>query len=425
MDMPEALAKIRAELGPNAVIISSRKIKKSAGAFGMLSRPLIEVTAAADIDPPASAPASAFQSPHTGRRPDSTAYPEYSGDAERATVRTQGMLLSIQAEIDGLREEMALIGRKSFKRESVPLDRGLKSLEKKLDKLIEQTSSFESVKLKPALSLLYRHLEGLDLEPALNARIFSYLQEKCDKGAIGEGDEALALRELISQTVKVVGDTDSGPDTTPGSGTDTIPGGKNRRVWAFVGPTGVGKTTTVAKLAARFALQGQLRVGLITVDTFRIAAVEQLRTYARIMDVPVRVALSAEDFKRAVDEFSDRDLILVDTAGQSPRDEQALGELMALFPEEVETEVHLVLSVTTRTRDLEDILRHYQPVKVGRLVLTKLDETRCHGPILHLPLVSKLPLSYLTIGQNVPDDIEPVGPDTVAHYLLGGLDSSS
>jgi flagellar biosynthesis protein FlhF len=410
MDMPEALAKIREELGPNAVILSTRKIKKATGAFGMLSRPLLEVTAAADMDPPKAQPSPAPATP--APRSAATAYQEGGGYEGQGAARTQGMLLSLQAEIDSLREEMTLIGRKSFKRDAEANGEGLKNLEKKLDKLVEQTSHFESLKLKPELRELHRHLEDLDLEPALNARIFGYLQEKCEKGTIKSGDEQRALRELISQTVTVA------PDVAPGKA------GTGRRVWAFVGPTGVGKTTTVAKLAARFALQDQLKVGLITVDTFRIAAVEQLRTYANIMDVPIRVALSAEDFSNAVEEFADRDLIMVDTAGQSPRDEHALGELMKLFPEEVDTEVHLVLSVTTRTRDLDKILRHYLPVNVGRLVLTKLDETQCHGPILHLPLVSKLPLSYLTNGQNVPDDIVLASPEGVAGYLLDSMEQA-
>jgi flagellar biosynthesis protein FlhF len=183
----------------------------------------------------------------------------------------------------------------------------------------------------------------------------------------------------------------------------------------------VGKTTTLAKLAARFALQEGRKVGFITVDTFRIAAVEQLKTYAKIMALPLEVALDGASLRGAVESLSDRDLILVDTAGQSPRDEESLRELAAFFPTDVEVEVHLVLAVTTRGRDLERILRQYEPLRPTRLLLTKLDETECLGPLLSLPLASRLPLSYLTVGQNVPDDLEEATPSRVVEHLCRGF----
>jgi flagellar biosynthesis protein FlhF len=217
---------------------------------------------------------------------------------------------------------------------------------------------------------------------------------------------AEAFRELVRRTVRVTG--------------SLLPAEGRQRVVALVGPTGVGKTTTVAKLAARFALQEGRKVGLVTVDTYRVAAAEQLRKFADIMEVPLRVALDAAELRRAVADSANRDLVLVDTAGQSPRDEQALLDLLGFFEPGMDAEVHLVLSVTTRARDLERILKHYEPLKPSRLLLTKLDETECHGALLGLPLASRLPLSYLTTGQNVPDDIEEAAADRVADYLLRG-----
>lgn len=403
--MPEILLRIKEEMGPDAVILSTRKVKKDSGSFGMFTRQIIEVTAAVDIDEYADEPAPPARNPYRQEPPRRDR--ERERNEEEARVKSHGMFLSLQAEIDNLREELSSLGRPAPVRqpvvESTAVAATLKNLESKIDRLVEQKASADSLGLSPALKLLRNDLHDRDLDPSLSSRIFSYLQEKVDQGAIRPGEEDRALRELVSRTVKVA----------------TPPEFDTRQVWAFVGPTGVGKTTTVAKLAARYALQGGKKVGLITVDTFRIAAVEQLRTYANIMDVPIRVALGQGDFRSAVKEFSDRDLILVDTAGQSPKDEEALGQLLSIFPKEVETHIHLVLSVTTRGRDLEKILKHYAPVGVRKLVLTKIDETDCHGPLLTLPVVSRLPLSYLTMGQNVPDDIEPATAERVVSLIVG------
>jgi flagellar biosynthesis protein FlhF len=409
VEMPEILEKIREELGPDAVILSTRKIAKGEGSFGMFSRQLLEVTAAADLDidkpkaPMINVPPPRTMNPYQEKNPyqERDTYQEKSRTQDNK--KAQGMFLSLQAEIDSLREELAVVGGVKRNQDIEPLAKSIKSLETKIDRLNDNTARIETLGLSPKFRELSNRLEDMDLDAALGARIFGYLQKKFEEGAIKEGNEEAALAELITRTVKT-----SEPVKKEG-----------KKVWAFVGPTGVGKTTTVAKLAARMALEEGMRVGLITVDTYRIAAVEQLRTYANIMDVPLRVALGPEDFKDAVKEYENYDIILVDTAGQSPRDEAALGELLKMFPPEVNTMVHLVLSVTTRTRDLENIMKHYSPVKAQRLVLTKLDETQCHGPLLQLPVVSKLELAFMTTGQNVPDDLEGATPEKVASYLLG------
>ncbi len=393
--MPEALRKIKADLGPDAVILSTRQIKRGRGVFGMLSRPILEVTAATDVD----ALARPAASPAAPRAPAAPAPPD------------SGILLTLQADVDSLREELDLLARRPRRAGPDPVSQELRGLVSKVERLLEQTVRLDRVRLSPGLRRLHAHMDAVDVDPVLSARILAFLQEKMDAGVVPEGREVAAFRELVARTVKV-----SGPllDEAPGP-----------RVVALVGPTGVGKTTTVAKLAARYALQDGRRVGLITVDTFRIAAVEQLKTYARIMGVPIRVALDAASFRSAVEDLADRDLVLVDTAGQSPRDEASLMELLELFPDDVETEVHLVLAVTTRGRDLQAALRHYAPVGPSRLLLTKLDETECHGALLGLPLIARLPLSYLTTGQNVPDDIEEATPQGVAGYLVRGLEAGA
>jgi len=411
--MPDALRMIKEELGPDAVILSTRQIKPGKGAFGMLGRPILEVTAAADLETaaPAVERAAGYDAPPPGRAPRGAAGHAPARARERTPERVpdHGPILALQADVDSLREELALLGRRPRPTGQESLTRDVKALSEKLDRLLEQTSRFDRMRLAPGLQRLHDHLEAADLDRGLAARILTFLQEKLDAGTVAPGREMEAFGELVRRTVKVAG---------------PLRIGDGPRVLALVGPTGVGKTTTVAKLAARFALKDGARVGLITLDTFRIAAVEQLKTYAKIMGVPIRVALDAAGFRAAVEDLADRELILVDTAGQSPRDEAALAELLGLFPPEVPVEVHLVLSVTTRARDLEKILKHYADLKASRLVLTKLDETECHGPLLGLPVVSRLPLSFLTTGQNVPDDIEEATAEAVARHLAGRLEEA-
>ncbi len=397
VDMPEALRQIKEELGPDAVILSTRQIKPGKGVFGMLGRPILEVTAASDMEVAGASPVPPPGHPRPKRAPE-------TGERARSD---HGALLALQADIDSLREELSVLGRRRPASDTDRVARDVKLLAEKVDRVLEQTARFDRMRLAPGLRTLHARLEALDLEPALGARILTFLQEKLDSGRLAQGRELEAFRELVERTTRVSG--------------SLLEAGDVPRVVGLVGPTGVGKTTTVAKLAARYGLQEGRRVGLITVDTFRIAAVEQLKTYARIMGLPIRVALDAAGLRSAVEEFADRELILVDTAGQSPRDAESLRVLGGLFPEGVSLEVHLVLSVTTRTRDLERILKNYAPMKVSRLLLTKLDETECHGPLLGLPLASRLPLSYLTTGQNVPDDIELASPRGVAEHILAGL----
>jgi flagellar biosynthesis protein FlhF len=190
-------------------------------------------------------------------------------------------------------------------------------------------------------------------------------------------------------------------------------------VVALIGPTGVGKTTTIAKLAADFRLRKQRRVGLITVDTYRIAAVEQLRTYAEIIDLPMEVVSTPREMRLAVDRLSGLDLILIDTAGRSPRDEVRIQELKSLLVEAQADEVHLVLSSAAGTSSLINATQRFRQVGVTAILLTKLDEAAGLGGIVSLLQSSRLPLSYLTDGQNVPDDIRAAEGRELAGAILG------
>jgi flagellar biosynthesis protein FlhF len=198
-----------------------------------------------------------------------------------------------------------------------------------------------------------------------------------------------------------------------------------RTVAALVGPTGVGKTTTVAKLAANFKLRDGVKVGLVTVDTYRVAAVEQLRTYAELIDLPMHVVSSPREMRAALQQLDGMDLVLIDTAGRSPRDEVKIQELKSYLAEADVDQVHLVLSLVAGARSLEQAAEKFRTVGVTSLLLTKLDEAAGAGSILSAAKRITLPISYLTNGQDVPDDIEPAATPHVARLILDAIESSS
>jgi flagellar biosynthesis protein FlhF len=191
------------------------------------------------------------------------------------------------------------------------------------------------------------------------------------------------------------------------------------RVIAFVGPTGVGKTTTLVKLASQYALVHQMKVALLTADTYRIGAVEQLRIYRDIIDIPFEAVNSPEEVGPAVKRYADRDLIFFDTAGRSPQNRRQIQDLKAFLEAAKPSETHLCVSATTKNSDLLPIVGKFGLVPVNRFLVTKLDETRSHGMLLNLAASFQMPLSYLTTGQNVPNDIEAATPERLAELVLG------
>ena len=187
----------------------------------------------------------------------------------------------------------------------------------------------------------------------------------------------------------------------------------------LVGPTGVGKTTTIAKLAGRLALGEGKKVGLITVDTYRIGAVEQLKTYADIMNLPFKVAYNMNDMDIAIESMSECDVVLIDTTGRSSKNRMQIAELRT-FVEKADTRnVHLVISSTTKNKDLKYIIEGYQILNYNSIIVTKLDETSTYGSILNILETAKTPLSFVTIGQNVPEDIKELSVDSIINLILG------
>lgn len=252
-------------------------------------------------------------------------------------------------------------------------------------------------------------------------KIFGYLAEHdCikevldtmveDFGRDGNGRASEPQREMMARMIASHIKT-SGPIVIK----------KNRcKTVALIGPTGVGKTTTIAKLAANFVLKEKKKVALITADIYRIAAVEQLKTYAGIIGIPVEVVFSQLELQAAIKRQTDKDLILIDTAGRSQSNDAHVQELKNLFDSMPPDETHLVMSLTTKFRDLLDIYECFSIAGIDRLLLTKLDETKTYGNILNLSVCVEKPISYITNGQSVPEDIELADPIEMAETILSG-----
>ena len=269
---------------------------------------------------------------------------------------------------------------------------------------IRHTSRTEEIPSE--LFHLYTDLIDADVEDDLSRDLIFRLRQNATPSQLGNVSAAKALL-----TGMVEADIRCSDPITPTPG--------QQKVVALVGPTGVGKTTTIAKLAANFRLRDGIKMGLVTVDTYRVAAVEQLRTYAEIIDLPMKVVTSPLDMRRALDELTGLDLVLIDTAGRSPRDELQIQELKTLLAEADVDEVHLVLSLTASVRSLEATAEKFAAANTTSIILTKLDEAAGMGSLFSVSRKVPLPISYLTTGQDVPDDIEPAHASRIARLVLG------
>jgi flagellar biosynthesis protein FlhF len=251
------------------------------------------------------------------------------------------------------------------------------------------------LQLPPAMLSLYGELVGNDVDPLIALRLCEYTQrtllEQGGDQTVDPEKARLFMRRVIADFIPVASPIQLEPGKI--------------RVAALVGPTGVGKTTTIAKLAAYAKLELKQKVALLTLDTFRMAAVDQLHQYV-------------EDLRSAMRFYQDRALVLIDTAGHSPKDSEVQGQLRRFLDELPGVETHLVLSATTKPRDLADIAQRFEPLKPGRLIFTKLDETCTFGPLLSTLVRVKRPLSYLGTGQDVPQDLEMATSRRVADLIL-------
>lgn len=187
----------------------------------------------------------------------------------------------------------------------------------------------------------------------------------------------------------------------------------------FVGPTGVGKTTTIAKLAAEKVLKHKKKVAFITADTYRIGAVEQLRTYADILHCPIEVVFSPQDTLKAIEKLQEYDLIFMDTAGRNYHNEMYISELNKILAKDKTSETFLVLSLTHKFDDLISILEQFKKVNIDKLLFTKYDETLTYGSVMNILAMYPYGVSYIANGQNVPDDIEVLNDEKIINSILG------
>jgi flagellar biosynthesis protein FlhF len=380
--MYEALAMVRRDLGPDAAVLHTREVE-TRRLFGLVrGARQIEVTASTEVNVPSRLP-------------------------PRSSIAASAVSVAPARSV-----ESQTVVPQPAPRPAIPpvlsddVKGQLSNLQNMVQELCRRSGGGGHRDLPESLFRLFADLIDADLSEETARELIE--QVRSEAGGRELADPLLMkarIARLIEEEIHVTGSI----QVTPGQ----------RRLVALVGPTGVGKTTTIAKLAAIYRLKEKRNVGLITVDTYRIAAVEQLRTYADIIDLPMQVVSSPREMSEAVRRLEAMDLILMDTAGRSPRDEIRIQELKAFLSEAGADEVHLVLSSVAAARTLQQTAERFASVGTTALILTKLDEATGLGSLLPLVRKSRLPLSYLTNGQNVPDDIEVAQSSRLARLMLG------
>lgn len=383
------MRRVRAEMGSEAIILHTRKIKQK-GLKGLFGKPLVEVVAAVE---------------------------------ERATLREshkeqEDIQKSLARE---LRERQSKIQQEQQQREISDLKAQMSQLTNMMQNVISSVDQQRRSQSQQGAELLqkvqqneptkpnrHRYFEQL-IDQQVDSALVDQLQTAVDEQATGVplSDDVVrenlkvAIRDLLGQPYKI----------------DQLTG--HRRICFFVGPTGVGKTTTLAKIAAKLALVDNKKVGLVTADTYRIAAVDQLKTYSEILSIPIDVIYDPNEMTNVLKKHQDKDYILVDTAGRNHKDADLHRDLQQILEQVEEADVFLVMSLTSSAQDIESILNSYAFLQDYKLIFTKLDEAATYGTLLNAKVASDKALSYITNGQSVPDDILIADASSVAELFLG------
>lgn len=378
--MNDAMTKIKNDLGPDAIILSAKKIRSG-------RQEAFEVMAARD---------------------------ENTQLGENALNRTKPVNTACSLEPQ---EDIFTFFRGELKeiRESIEAFQRQNSLGRELAEMKETMNSFFDVlgmrkgrAPQDLNSKVYLHLLSNGFSRASACRIVDAVNLKALQPGQMSETEALALAEKhIENSLPPLGRS-----------------GHEKRIKMFIGPTGVGKTTTLAKLAARYSIMKKRSVGLISTDNFRIAAAEQLGTYAKIMGLQMEKASTQETFHKALKTFNDKDIILVDTPGRAHPDDGYLNQLEQKLPDQA-IETNLLINATGSEDHIENIVSGYSRFRIDHLIITKIDESRRFGMLYDVISKTRKPVHYLTCGQNVPQDIEEVTPSRMASLMLRYTDQSA
>ncbi|HHW02847.1 MAG TPA: flagellar biosynthesis protein FlhF [Thermoanaerobacterales bacterium] len=371
-NMQEAMYKIKSDLGKDAIILQTKHIRKG-GILGFFSRSMVEVVAANDL--------AVTQTPP--KRP-------YASNGLLETVPPVKPATPTSKDIQDIKKDIDEV----------------KDMIKDLYFNHGQRSPVLERDFSPAFEMFYKKMMAMEINEDLIKDILSKVSKVLKPEDLKDENALFTIikNELISQIGKI----------EPIHLTDN-----ENVIVAFIGPTGVGKTTTIAKLAAKFTLYDDKKVAMITADTFRVGAIEQLKTYGELLEVPVEVIYGNDDVQTALNRVKGYDLVLIDTMGSSPNNKMQIKKVKNLLDAINPTDVYMVISATTKGNDIGDILNSYKELNFNKLVITKLDETRTYGTIMNAVKMTSSNLSYFTVGQNVPDDIEIASAEKLAGMILG------
>ncbi len=381
-DMQDALIQVKEQLGSDAIVFGSRQIRPK----GMFGPTEVEVTAAVDdVAPPAATASKSSFGSASGRD---------GSDADVFDVR----LKTLRNEIRGLREDLR----------TEEFESAREMLVDQLEGVREILAAYSIKSVGGTQDWFSCVLDSADVDPEFRQKIVARCKRRFERLAIENEAAAKAGTSLQMQAItEVMGEI---------LDHERYSGPARNKVVALVGPTGAGKTTTLAKLAANASLIRKQKVGLITTDTFRVGAVDQLRHYADLIGVPLETVSSPEEFAYAMNRFARYDLVLVDTAGRNPGDQSQVADLRTMF-RQYDVETHLVIPAATRQYEVNDILVRYHGLAPAALIFTKYDEARVFGAVINAVMASDLPVSFVTMGQRVPEDITRPRPQAIARRI--------
>lgn len=377
--MPDAMKTVRNELGNEAVILNSR-IVYTGGFLGFFRKKNFEVIAA--VDP----------------KVEQDFRPVQREKQKKTVPINTGIVKERQDNKDKSSTDIS----SNFKQSNDVLLKEMNEL-----KTLIKLSNSESSSYPEPIRIIQNWMNEQEFSSTLKDRFLTNLSEKWFSLEVkGENEEMMStFREEVLQFLS---------DKPFGGVTFT------KKYVNVIGPTGVGKTTTLAKIAADCVLIHKKKVAFITTDTYRIAAIEQLKTYAQILNIPIEVCYSIEDFKAAAHKFDSYDVVLIDTAGRNFRNKKYIDDLLRVIDFKLEMETFLVLALTAKQKDMEQIYEQFSAISINKFIFTKADETSIYGSMLNMIEKYKTGVAYITTGQNVPDDIVPAGPEAITNLLFEG-----